>query len=66
VIVAEPHPPRRLLVTAVAGAATVALWFPAPVRPQLPEWTLLAFFVPLAVLASWVLRSPEPPGRSPT
>jgi alpha-1,6-mannosyltransferase len=68
VIVAVDHRPRPLLVGAAAGASSLALWFPPSVRPQLPEWTLLAFFVPLAALVAVVvgsaLRAEEPtPGR---
>jgi alpha-1,6-mannosyltransferase len=68
VIVAVDHRPRPLLIGTAAGATTLALWFPPSVRPQLPEWTLLAFFVPLAALVAVVvgaaLRGDRPtPGK---
>jgi alpha-1,6-mannosyltransferase len=50
---------RGLLVGAVAGSATLALWIPPSVRPPLPEWVLLALLVPLAVGSLWIFRSAE-------
>jgi hypothetical protein len=45
----------RLSTTAVAtvaaASATLALWFPASVRPQPPEWLLLPLFAVLLVLS---------------
>ncbi len=57
VVVAAQRVPRRLLVGVAAGSATLALWFPPSVRPPLPEWALLALFVPLAVVCSLVLTT---------
>jgi alpha-1,6-mannosyltransferase len=42
----------RAVVLLAAGASTLALWFPASVRPQPPEWLLLVLFAALAVLAT--------------
>jgi alpha-1,6-mannosyltransferase len=57
VVVAAERAPRRLLVGAAAGSATLAVWFPPSVRPPLPEWMLLVLFVPLAVAFSRVLAT---------
>jgi alpha-1,6-mannosyltransferase len=57
VVVAAERAPRGLLAGVAAGSATLAVWFPPSVRPPLPEWLLLALFVPLAVAFSPVLST---------
>jgi hypothetical protein len=52
VFVAADRLSSRALVAVVAGSATLALWFPPSVHPSVPEWILLALFVPLAALTA--------------
>jgi alpha-1,6-mannosyltransferase len=66
VIVAAGRAPRLLLVGVAAGSATVALWFPPSVRPPMPEWALLALFIPLAVVCSLVLTTRDAHSLEPT
>jgi hypothetical protein len=52
---------RPLVVVATAAlSATVVLWFPASVRPQPPEWVLLALLIPLAVIAALIVKAAQP------
>jgi alpha-1,6-mannosyltransferase len=52
VFVAADRLSSRALEAVVAGSATLALWFPPSVHPSVPEWILLALFVPLAALTA--------------
>jgi alpha-1,6-mannosyltransferase len=42
----------RMLVAVAAASATLALWYPPSVRPPVPDWVLLALFVPLLALSA--------------
>ena len=57
--VVERHSPRVVIAVA-AASATLALWFPASVRPQPSEWLLLVLFVALAALATAIIRPAAP------
>jgi alpha-1,6-mannosyltransferase len=50
----------RVAVAVAAASASIALWFPASVRPQPPQWLLLVLLVVLAALASAVTRPIRP------
>lgn len=54
----------RALVAVVAGSATLALWFPPSVHPPVPEWILVALFVPLAALTALTVLPESPRQRS--
>jgi hypothetical protein len=64
-LVADRLSPR--LLTAVAAAtATLALWYPPSVLPPVPEWVLVALFVPLVALTWGVVRSATGPSPDPS
>ena len=48
------------VVATAAVSATIVLWFPASVRPQPPEWALLALLVPTTALAALVVTAAQP------
>jgi alpha-1,6-mannosyltransferase len=65
VFVAVDRLSPRAVIAVAAASATLALWFPASVRPQPPEWLLLVLLVALAALASAMTRPRSAASSSP-
>jgi alpha-1,6-mannosyltransferase len=56
--------PRAVMALA-AASATLALWFPASVQPQPPQWLLLVLFAGLTVLATAIAQPDHQPMTGP-